>query len=75
MEIDVLHVLDQMDAIRRKHYYDCPPPADCYFRILEAVLANAAGFDSRQEWTEKLKADPATQYHFDYHNSKHKGEF
>ena len=52
-----LHMLDQMDVIRRKHSGSLPPPCDYYMRSMEAVIARAAGYESRNEWTDALKAD------------------
>ena len=59
MEINVLNVLDQMDEIRRNHYFDKPQNADLLARMLEAVLAKAAGYKSRTDWTTALKAYPS----------------
>ena len=55
MEINILDVLDQMDSFRRRHYRDEQPRPDYYMRALEAILARAAGFESRTEWTSALK--------------------
>lgn len=56
MNIDVLDVLDQMDEFRRNHYFDKNPTPDFYMRAMEAMLAKAAGYNSRSEWTDALKA-------------------
>ena len=31
-------------------------------RAMEAIVAQAAGYDSRTDWTEALKADPQSRY-------------
>lgn len=68
MEIDVLAVLDRMDEIRRKHYFDKHPAPDCLCRILEAVVAEAGGYKSRTDWTDELKKRPDSIYNRDYSN-------
>lgn len=57
-----LEVLDRLDGFRRDHYYDVPPTPDWCMRAMEAIVAQAAGYDSRTEWTEALKADPQSRY-------------
>ena len=57
-----LHLLDQLDVIRRKHSGSLPPPCDYYMRSMEAVIARAAGYESRNEWTDALKADEQSRY-------------
>ena len=52
-----LHLLDQMDVIRRKHSGSLPPPCDYYMRSMEAVIARAADYESRNEWTDALIFD------------------
>ena len=54
--------LVQMDVIRRKHSGSLPPPCDYYMRSMEAVIARAAGYESRNEWTDALKADEQSRY-------------
>lgn len=61
-EIDVLAVLDQMDEFRRTHQNDKQHPADWCMRCMEAILATAAGYESRNDWTEELKAIPGSLY-------------
>lgn len=58
--IDALELLDRMDAYRRRK--NGPPPADFFMRMLEAEVANMAGFPDRNSWTNALKADPTTRY-------------
>ena len=57
-----LHLLDQMDVIRRKHSGSLPPPCDYYMRSMEAVIARAADYESRNEWTDALKVDEQSRY-------------
>lgn len=75
MEIDVLAVLDEMDAFRRKHYYDNPSTPDFYMRVLEAMLARAAGYNSRTDWTDELKRNRNTRYTRDYADPEKWGTF
>lgn len=65
VKIDVLEILDQMDEFRRKHYFDKQPRPDFYMRVMEAMLAKAAGYNSRSEWTEALK-NSKSRYNRDY---------
>lgn len=62
MGIDVLAVLDEMDAFRRKHENDSPVTADWCMRCMEAILANAAGYKGRTSWTDKLLENSNTEY-------------
>lgn len=62
MNIDVLAVLDEMDAFRRKHENDKPATPDWCMRCMEAILAKAAGYDNRMSWTDALSENLATQY-------------
>lgn len=55
MDIDILDILDQMDEFRRKHYFDKQPTPDYYMRVMEAILARAAGYTSRVDWIDDLK--------------------
>lgn len=74
MNIDVLDVLDQMDEFRRNHYFDKQPTPDFYMRAMEAMLAKAAGYNSRSEWTEALK-NTNSRYKRDYTNMVKWGTF
>lgn len=62
MDIDILSVLDKMDAFRRKHENDKPATPDYCMRCLEAILAGAAGYKSRTDWTDALKENPESEY-------------
>lgn len=61
-EIDVLTLLDEIDAFRRSHQDEQQSPSDYCMRMIEAMIARAAGFNSRTEWTEALKEDPSSAY-------------
>ena len=39
-----------------------PPPCDYYMRSMEAVIARAADYESRNEWTDALKVDEQSRY-------------
>ena len=54
-------VLDRGLA-RRKHSGSLPPPCDYYMRSMEAVIARAADYESRNEWTDALKVDEQSRY-------------
>lgn len=60
--INVLAVLDEMDAFRRKHKDDKPATPDWCMRCMEAILAKAAGYNDRMSWTDELIEDPKTAY-------------
>lgn len=60
--IDILAVLDEMDAFRRKHENDKPATPDWCMRCMEAIFAKAAGYDDRMSWTGALSANPDTKY-------------
>lgn len=62
VSIDVLAVLDEMDAFRRKHENDKPATPDWCMRCMEAILAKAAGYNGRTSWTDALSGNPTTQY-------------
>ena len=57
-----LEVLDKLDGFRRDHYYDAPATPDWCMRAMEAIVAQAAGYDSRTDWTEALKVAPQSRY-------------
>lgn len=61
-EINVLDVLDQMDKFRRTHQDERQSPPDFCMRVMEAILAQAAGFKSRTDWTDALKANENSEY-------------
>lgn len=75
MEIDVLHVLDEMDKVRRNHYFDKYPTPDNLCRILEAIVARAGGYTSRADWTDDLKKLPDSAYNRDYSDPAKWGTF
>lgn len=71
-EINVLDILDQMDAFRRRHEND-KSPSDWCMRCMEAILAKAAGYESRTDWTDALNADESTEYHRYLNPSQYQG--
>ena len=70
-----LQMLDQMDTIRRKHAGSLPHPCDYYMRVMEAVIARAAGYKSRNEWTDALKADVRSRYFRDLQSVEIRSKF
>ena len=61
--ISPLEILDELDEFRRKHQNDRLYPSDWCMRVMEAIVAEAFGFEDRNSWTEVLKADPNSRYH------------
>ena len=61
-EIDILDLLDQLDQFRRKHQNERQHPSDYCMRCMEAIVARAAGYESRVDWTDALKADNTSRY-------------
>lgn len=60
--INILQVLDRMDKFRREHQNAAEAPSDYCMRFMEAILAEAAGYKSRNDWTDALKADQESAY-------------
>jgi hypothetical protein len=54
-EINVMEVLAEMEDFRKRHEND-KSPSDWCMRCMEAILARAAGYDSRMDWIEDLQA-------------------
>lgn len=52
---DALTILDEMDHFRRTHQDETKDPSDYCMRVLEAIVARAAGFTDRVAWTEELR--------------------
>lgn len=67
-EIDVLALLDEMDSFRRTHQDERQAFPDYCMRVLEAMVAKAAGYTSRADWTEALKRNPDSAYSKDLLN-------
>lgn len=65
MEINVLDILDKMDEFRRNHQNGKQNTPDFCMRVMEAILAKAAGYTSRNDWTDALKENPASRYSSD----------
>ena len=68
MEINALQLLDKLDKFRREHQNERQHPSDFCMRAMEAIVAEAAGYKSRVDWTEELKADASTIYNQDYND-------
>lgn len=62
MGIDILSLLDEMDEFRRSHQDERESPSDYCMRVMEAIVAKAAGYSNRNEWTDALKARPCSKY-------------
>ena len=60
VEVDILALLDQMEAARLRHEND-PPPCDYDMRLMEAYVAEWGGFTSRIDWSEELLGDPESE--------------
>ena len=51
-----LWLLSQLEE-RRHKYGNMPSESDYSYRVAQAIVAKAAGFRNRMEWTDALKAD------------------
>ena len=60
----VLDILDSMEEIRQKAA-EHPEnyPVDHTIRLLSAIVADAYGYQSRTDWTDKLKKLPESRYY------------
>lgn len=65
MEINVLELLDEMDEFRRNQQNSNGSSADWCMRVLESIVAEHAGYLSRNEWTKELFADKESMYYRD----------
>lgn len=65
---EILELLDRLDKFRRRHQDNQQHPADWCMRMMEAMIAQAGGYQSRNDWTEALKADDTTAYSQDMKN-------
>lgn len=62
-----LELLDEMEEIRQKvNERPAEYPADYSVRLCEAIIANYFGYESRSDWTDKLKKDPDSAYYKRY---------
>lgn len=63
-----LDVLDELEEIRQKAT-EKPAvySADYVARLCSAVVAEYFGYNNRNDWTEKLKKDPDSNYYKRYH--------
>ena len=62
-----LQILDELDDFRRRHQNDRHHPSDWCMRVMEAIVAEAFGFEGRSSWTGALAADPNSRYYKDLH--------
>lgn len=62
MEINALDILDKLDEFRRNHQNEKQHPSDWCMRAMEAIVAEAAGYTSRNDWTDTLKESPESRY-------------
>lgn len=62
MEINLLDILDELDEFRRNHQDERQHPSDWCMRCMEAIVAHAAGYESRMDWTDVLKTSPESRY-------------
>lgn len=53
-EINALEVLAEMEEFRKKNQDERKSHSDFCMRCLEAILAKAAGYESRMDWIEDL---------------------
>lgn len=60
-----LEILDKLDEFRRKHQDDKQHPSDWCMRVMEAIVAEAFGFEGRNSWTDALATDPNSRYYRD----------
>ena len=60
-EINALEVLAEMEAFRKNNQDERKSPSDFCMRCLEAILAKAAGYESRMDWIEELQKFPKAE--------------
>lgn len=72
-KLEALEILDELDALRRNHYFDKPQNNDWVLRVAAAIVAKKAGFQSRIEWVEELKNNSDSKYCVDYLNYDYAG--
>ena len=73
-EMSPLELLDKLDEFRRRHQNDKLHPSDWCMRVMEAIVAEAFGFEGRNSWTKALADDPNSRYSRDLRDST-KGGF
>lgn len=64
-----LELLDELDQFRRQHQDSALHPPDWCMRVMEAIVARAFGYESRNSWTEQLLANPQSRYYRAFHVS------
>ena len=58
-----LELLDQIEEIRQKAAENPDKyPADYAVRLVSAIVAEYAGYQSRNDWTGELKKNPESRY-------------
>lgn len=67
--IPALGLLDELDEFRRRHQNSTLHPSDWCMRVIEAIVARAFGYETRNSWTELLDADPQSRYYRAFHPS------
>ncbi len=60
-----LELLDELDEFRRRHQDENQHPSDWCMRVMEAIVAVAAGYCDRSSWTSLLAADESSKYYRD----------
>ena len=68
-----LELLDRLDEFRRRHQNDNQHSSDWCMRVMEAIVAETFGFESRNSWTGALVADPGSRYYRDLCNPTMRG--
>ena len=51
-----------MDRFRRTHQDQNKDPSDYCMRVMEAILARSAGYESRSLWTDELRNNSKSLY-------------
>lgn len=53
--VDAWEVLTEMDQFRKNHQDSRKDPADWCMRVMQAIVARAAGYESRIDWIEDIQ--------------------
>lgn len=53
-EINALEVLAEMEEFRKRNQDERKSPSDFCMRCMQAILAKAAGYESRIDWSEEI---------------------
>lgn len=73
LNMSPLELLDKLDEFRRRHQNDKQHPSDWCMRVMEAIVAEAFGFEGRNSWTEALRTDENSMYYRDLQDSAKRG--